>query len=386
MPKARRSIEPCSPLPVVNPESPPHDITETQPANELSSPPSPPPPQDVKSPKTPTSAKTKRPVDKSFCNVYKPPHARAINSLPDEVNLPVRNVHLDFSDSPIRTDVTEPFVKVPKQSVPNCESVAPLPLEDNIEEVTFNDAACSENDADGAATLAADIEHFDNAPVDSTEYVINHINEYNSINNDKIMEPLSEYDDMIDGDKKNWKDERDEDKEHKELIKASEEINRSNRRLIKQSFVSDVLVITGPDEDDKDTSPEQSIENVDIKKDKIKDSPQKSASSFNPDEENWEDLFDENGDWLGADLMEELTMAVGQVTIQKPRRSYENYLSNAPQTFAHVLEVYNFPSEFTNNDLLSVFSDFKDTGFQIKWVDDNHALAVFSSNEIGMNL
>jgi len=48
-----------------------------------------------------------------------------------------------------------------------------------------------------------------------------------------------------------------------------------------------------------------------------------------------------------------------------------------------VLEISNFPVEFKTPDLLMLFSRYKGTGFDIKWVDDTHALAVFSSSDIG---
>lgn len=54
------------------------------------------------------------------------------------------------------------------------------------------------------------------------------------------------------------------------------------------------------------------------------------------------------------------------------------------EEFPHVLEVSNFPVEFKTQDLLMLFSQYKETGFDIKWVDDTHALAVFSSSKIGM--
>lgn len=54
------------------------------------------------------------------------------------------------------------------------------------------------------------------------------------------------------------------------------------------------------------------------------------------------------------------------------------------EEFPHVLEVSNFPVEFKNQDLLMVFSQYKESGFDIKWVDDTHALAVFSSSRIGI--
>lgn len=53
------------------------------------------------------------------------------------------------------------------------------------------------------------------------------------------------------------------------------------------------------------------------------------------------------------------------------------------EEFPHVLEVSNFPTEFKTQDLLMLFAQYKESGFDIKWVDDTHALAVFSSSKIG---
>lgn len=41
--------------------------------------------------------------------------------------------------------------------------------------------------------------------------------------------------------------------------------------------------------------------------------------------------------------------------------------------------------EFRTQDLMMLFSQYKESGFDIKWVDDTHALAVFSSSKIGKN-
>lgn len=43
----------------------------------------------------------------------------------------------------------------------------------------------------------------------------------------------------------------------------------------------------------------------------------------------------------------------------------------------------NFPIEFKTPDLMMIFSEYKDSGYDIKWVDDTHALVVFSSSKIG---
>lgn len=179
-----------------------------------------------------------------------------------------------------------------------------------------------------------------------------------------------------------------EDYEKEELKRASQEMNRGSKRLIKQSFDSDVLVISDPIPEPvaEIKKVEQKAEVVDVKpKAKLE-----AKVSLKREENDWDAVFDDSGECLDPSLLEELTATVGKVRISKAKNNYESYqtkgqvLCSGPcdETFAHVLEVYDFPSEFKTNDLLSVFSDYKDTGFEIRWVDDTHALIVFSSAKI----
>ncbi|CAH8495690.1 unnamed protein product [Heterobilharzia americana] len=48
--------------------------------------------------------------------------------------------------------------------------------------------------------------------------------------------------------------------------------------------------------------------------------------------------------------------------------------------FQHILELYNFPKDFKDFHLEAELTGFEDSGFYLKWVDDAHCLAVFSSN------
>ncbi|NWR12358.1 R3HC1 protein, partial [Paradoxornis webbianus] len=45
----------------------------------------------------------------------------------------------------------------------------------------------------------------------------------------------------------------------------------------------------------------------------------------------------------------------------------------------HVTEIYDFPPALKTEDLMGMFSDFHESGFKIQWVDDTHALGIFSS-------
>ena len=50
---------------------------------------------------------------------------------------------------------------------------------------------------------------------------------------------------------------------------------------------------------------------------------------------------------------------------------------------AHVLEIYGFPKATKTDDLRAALTDLNCRHFDVKWVDDNHALAVFSSADAG---
>ncbi|KAL7039387.1 hypothetical protein ACKWTF_009892 [Chironomus riparius] len=156
------------------------------------------------------------------------------------------------------------------------------------------------------------------------------------------------------------------DKDEKELMKASQEINRSNRKLIKQTFNSNVLEI--------ETA-------CGVNADK----------AVNNDEDDWDTLFDDNGDCLDPKMVEEITKAVGKVQIQKPKSDYKAYHSNVDllrdEEYPHVLECSNFPVEFRTQDLMNLFAPYtRESGFNIIWVDDTHCLVVFSSSKIGKSL
>lgn len=103
------------------------------------------------------------------------------------------------------------------------------------------------------------------------------------------------------------------------------------------------------------------------------------------DEDSWDKIFDDNGDCLDPSLMAELTAHVGEVKISKPKKI--NYLDYQPkevdmdlEAYNHVIEISEFPVEFQTRDLLTAFKDYMSRGFDIKWVDDTHALGVFSSS------
>lgn len=180
-----------------------------------------------------------------------------------------------------------------------------------------------------------------------------------------------------------------------------QEINRRNRRIIKQTFDSDVLEISEtPSVTPKPAStttmdsnlakksnlPQTEAQNANSTAQvKVKSKKSNEKTAVNAETDDWESLFDDNG-CLDSKLMSEITANVGKVTITKPKNDYKTYqepVNLDDEEFPHVLEVSNFPIEFKTQDLMMIFSEYKDSGFDIKWVDDTHALVVFSSSKIG---
>ncbi|OCT71732.1 coiled-coil domain-containing protein R3HCC1L isoform X2 [Xenopus laevis] len=99
-------------------------------------------------------------------------------------------------------------------------------------------------------------------------------------------------------------------------------------------------------------------------------------------DESWDSLFNDDGECLEPHLLEELTNR-GEKVLQEPRYNYYDYEAKEPELgdleLAHVIEIYEFPSEFKTEDLIRAFASYQKKGFDIKWVDDTHALGLFSS-------
>ncbi|XP_074987238.1 coiled-coil domain-containing protein R3HCC1L isoform X4 [Caretta caretta] len=70
-------------------------------------------------------------------------------------------------------------------------------------------------------------------------------------------------------------------------------------------------------------------------------------------------------------------------SLQEPRFDYSGWqpaeLDLSDSELPHVIEIYDFPQDFGTADLLHIFCSYQKKGFDIKWVDDTHALGIFSS-------
>ncbi|NXV82299.1 R3HC1 protein, partial [Atlantisia rogersi] len=82
---------------------------------------------------------------------------------------------------------------------------------------------------------------------------------------------------------------------------------------------------------------------------------------------------------LFAEIVGHLT--VKDISIEKISFDYSSYgdaqLSDGD--FGHITEIYDFSPSLKTENILEVFSDFQESGFKIQWVDDTHALGIFSS-------
>jgi len=87
----------------------------------------------------------------------------------------------------------------------------------------------------------------------------------------------------------------------------------------------------------------------------------------------------------------QLTQSLGKVKVELPSSDYSSYEDArekllAETDYSHVLEIYSFQAEFKTQDLIAILNPFAGrSGFDLKWVDDTHALAIFSNSRIGQS-
>jgi len=84
-------------------------------------------------------------------------------------------------------------------------------------------------------------------------------------------------------------------------------------------------------------------------------------------------------------IVNEITAAVGGVHIDTPIIDYSAFKTSDStlnlDQFGHVIELYDFPEHLKTPDLMAAFQAFT-SKWDIKWVDDTHALGVFSSADV----
>ncbi|XP_041840050.1 coiled-coil domain-containing protein R3HCC1L [Melanotaenia boesemani] len=114
-----------------------------------------------------------------------------------------------------------------------------------------------------------------------------------------------------------------------------------------------------------------------------------SPQEENEEEESWDTLFNDDGDCLDPHLLEELAVKEGRKkrSVQDPRFDYYNMdrddededIDLTEDEISHIVEIYDFPADFKTEDLLKLFQCYQQRDFDIKWIDDTHALGLFSS-------
>ncbi|XP_022091664.1 coiled-coil domain-containing protein R3HCC1L-like [Acanthaster planci] len=110
----------------------------------------------------------------------------------------------------------------------------------------------------------------------------------------------------------------------------------------------------------------------------------------NDDGDDWDAMFDESGDCLKQEEIQELSECVGNVpvSVKHSKRDYYNYQPKDNLNYGeleHIIEVYDFPVDFKTHDLITGFCNMKTKEMDIKWIDDTHALAIFPSSIIAQD-
>ncbi|XP_070621722.1 R3H and coiled-coil domain-containing protein 1 [Erythrolamprus reginae] len=88
-------------------------------------------------------------------------------------------------------------------------------------------------------------------------------------------------------------------------------------------------------------------------------------------------------DDCGMELLQEITnyLTIKDISIEKIQFDYSSYgeAQINEGDFGHVLEIYDFSPLLKTEHLMEAFADFQESGFKLQWVDDTHALGIFSS-------
>lgn len=105
------------------------------------------------------------------------------------------------------------------------------------------------------------------------------------------------------------------------------------------------------------------------------------------EQDNWDTLFNDDGECLDPHLLEEIAEKSGHKKESRQEKQF-NYYEWSPERedielredeLSHIVEIYEFPPEFKTEDLIRAFHSYQQRGFDIQWVDDTHALGLFSS-------
>lgn len=83
-----------------------------------------------------------------------------------------------------------------------------------------------------------------------------------------------------------------------------------------------------------------------------------------------------------SELLQEITanLTEKEIEVEKIHLDTSSFAEELPgeRDLAHVVEIYDFKPTLKTEDLLAIFSEFQEKGFKIQWVDDTHAIGIFS--------
>lgn len=125
-------------------------------------------------------------------------------------------------------------------------------------------------------------------------------------------------------------------------------------------------------DDDNKNSPIKELSNSSPIVDKICEEEKVNLTNemekpIDKDDQSWDALFDDNGDSIQPELLQELATSLSlsdsQIKTQKAKLDYNSYQQHDVEIdnseFSHILEVYDFPVELKTQDIISSLAAFK---------------------------
>ena len=117
-----------------------------------------------------------------------------------------------------------------------------------------------------------------------------------------------------------------------------------------------------------------------------------NTKTASDDDQDWDSLFDDSGNTLDKNVVNELNkdlqvnslakqFASTKLDYNKFEKEDEDDAVTPKVECGNILEIYNFSPDMKTADLQSALSSYGVTTFDIDWVDDTHALAVYPNNE-----
>ncbi|BES90705.1 R3H domain and coiled-coil containing 1-like [Nesidiocoris tenuis] len=129
-----------------------------------------------------------------------------------------------------------------------------------------------------------------------------------------------------------------------------------------------------------------------------------SSYSHNPilsvdniDDSDWDSLYDDRGDCIIPHVEAQHSRGKSKHQVSPPINqskyspSKQSVDEDAYQGVSTIIEIYGFPEELKTSDLMTVFCNYIERGFNLKWVDNTHALGVLPTTALaeeilGLNL